>query len=75
MSDTFPGTTHNNRSNSFRFAPPEANCVRAAQVFAHFAEQLKAQNWSLDTDSAGTHTAVGSWLLHDEDVDGNEQRF
>ena len=31
------------------------------EVFSHFAEQIRNQDWALDSESIGTATAFGSW--------------
>ena len=40
--------------------------MTAAEVNAHFAEQLEAQGWTLDSDWAGEFTAGGNWSYSPE---------
>lgn len=38
-----------------------------AEVQTFFAEQIAAQEWTLDSDSAGDHVALGAWTREDND--------
>lgn len=47
--------------------------ISLSALYTHFADQLREQDWSLESESEGSVTATGTWLANVTGPDGAEQ--